>query len=150
MRKLIILAAALSPTALAAPFKIKPATVAAADVEIDRTPLKEIDSFHYSEVEEAYPYIGIKSIKSTITAQAIKDACGLAVRERLKTPGAAKFPNISKPIYFESAGTYLTRGQVDSQNSYGALLRSSFYCFTAFQGTAKGGTLYTHVILLDN
>lgn len=147
MRKLLVLVVLASATALAAPFKIKPAGIAAGDVKITKT--DSVKTFHYSTVESAYPYIGIKAVKGALTAQAIKDACGLEVRENLKTPGVAKFAKMSSPVYFENAGTYFLGGDVDSQNSYGAMVRSHFYCTIAFEGTAKGGTLYTSVDFSD-
>ena len=139
----MLLAALLSASALAAPFKLNPASVAAGDVKITKT--DSVKTFHYSTVESAYPYIGIKTVKGPVTAQAIKDACGIEVRENLKTPGAAKFVKMSSPVYFENAGTYFLGGDVDSQNGYGALIRSHFYCTIVFEGTVKGGTLYTSV-----
>ena len=145
MRKLIILAAALSPTALAAPFKLTPAKVAAGNVSIEKVTAGELETFHYSEVESAYPYIGIKTVRGVITAKAIKDACGVEARKNLKTPGVAKFVSMDNPTYFENAGTYFTSGEVDSQNSYGAMLRGTYFCLTVFEGNAKGGTLYTRV-----
>ena len=145
MKKLLMLAAMISAFALAAPFTLKPSKIAAGDVRIDQVTKSELETFHFSRVQEAYPYIGIKGVKGPITARAIKDACGIEVRENLKSPGSAKFLKMQNPVYFENAGVYFLGGDVDSQNGYGALLRSHYYCTAVFEGTAKGGTLYTKV-----
>ena len=142
-----MLVLATSASAVAAPFKLSPAGVAAADVRITKT--DSLDTFHYSTVEKAYPYIGIKRVNGPITARAIKDACGIEVRKNLKTPGVAKFVKMTNPVYYENAGTYFLGGEVDSQNSYGAMIRGRFYCTVVFEGNAKGGTLYTDADLLD-
>ncbi|GGI75399.1 hypothetical protein [Deinococcus wulumuqiensis] len=136
--------------ALAVPFKINPSIHAAADVKISDVGAESLKSFHYSTIENAYPYIGRKTVKGAITAQIIKDACGIQVRSGLKTPSVAKFARISAPIYFQDAGTYNVTGSVDSQNSYGAMVRGVFFCTSAFEGDGKGGTLYTKADILFN
>lgn len=61
------------------------------------------------------------------------DVCKKFVSHQLKSPSTAKYRN-----YFEDdgevivsgsgAGPYIVRSTVDSQNSFGALIRSSFTC----------------------
>jgi hypothetical protein len=52
----------------------------------------------------------------------LETTCQMAVRENLKSPSSAKF--IGVPV---SDGTYI-RGEVDAQNSFGAVIRNSFRC----------------------
>lgn len=47
------------------------------------------------------------------------------VPARLKAPATAKFSGVSVS---GSGGTYAVTGSVDSQNSFGALIRSTFSC----------------------
>lgn len=65
--------------------------------------------------------------KDTIGEQfAAKAACEQAVRERLKSPSSAEFPH-EYPSEVRP-GTYRMRSHVDSQNGFGAMLRSTFDC----------------------
>jgi len=47
------------------------------------------------------------------------------IPDRLKAPATAKFSNITTT---DNAGTYTVTGSVDSENSFGALIRSTFIC----------------------
>lgn len=69
---------------------------------------------------------------STTTANPTRDAaliCHKFVRERLKSPSTAKFPTSDEstvqPI---SGGDYEVTSYVDSQNAFGATLRSNYTC----------------------
>lgn len=48
------------------------------------------------------------------------------VKNRLKAPSTAKFLN-QAAVYDEATQTYKVQGDVDSQNSFGATIRSTFY-----------------------
>lgn len=53
-------------------------------------------------------------------------ACKDAVKERLKAPATAKFTNVNHVSAGEEAWT--VTGDVDSENSFGANLRTSWKC----------------------
>lgn len=135
--------------AQAAPFKLTPATVG--DARIRRYDDADFaKSFNYLEVQKAYPYISISSVKTVPTNNDLKAACKKAVLSVLKSPGSAKFPEFGDASYSAPGFIYAVGGKVDSQNSYGALLRSGFNCSTVFEGTTKGGTLWTLVDLFES
>ena len=48
------------------------------------------------------------------------------IKNRLKSPSTAKFSN-QQAVFDESSQIYKIQGDVDSQNSFGATLRSTFY-----------------------
>lgn len=48
------------------------------------------------------------------------------IKNRLKSPSTAKFLN-QKAVYDEKTQTYKVQGDVDSQNGFGAMVRSTFY-----------------------
>ncbi|GAA2696594.1 hypothetical protein [Actinoplanes palleronii] len=50
---------------------------------------------------------------------------GQFVPARLKAPATAKFSGVS---VYEAGGAYRVTGSVDSQNGFGALVRSAFSC----------------------
>ena len=50
------------------------------------------------------------------------------VSNRLKSPATADYPNISKTIYHQVDDVWVFNGYVDSQNSFGALIRTYFVC----------------------
>lgn len=128
-------------TAQAAPAEMVPARVAANEVrKVQDAEFAKI--FNYVEVQKAYPRVGIKGVVGTPGNEALKAHCVNYVRGLLKTPSVAKFATVSTPEYHTDAGIYYVSGKVDSQNSYGAMIRSTFYCQMIFSGTAKGGTLW--------
>lgn len=49
-----------------------------------------------------------------------------AVKSILKAPSTAKFPNINEWVFAKKDGKIYIQGYVDSQNSFGAMLRSNF------------------------
>ncbi len=51
--------------------------------------------------------------------------CEIAVREELKSPSTAAFSQMSAT---GSGGSWTARGVVDSENSFGAIVRASFQC----------------------
>ena len=68
-----------------------------------------------------------------------EDTCKDAVKNSLKSPGTAKFSGMStSPM---GTDEWDTTGEVDSENGFGALLRSSFSCHT----TLDSGTFHSKV-----
>jgi hypothetical protein len=53
-------------------------------------------------------------------------SCQKAIKSILKSPSTAKFPNISSWSFSKQDGNIIIQGYVDSQNSFGAELRSEF------------------------
>lgn len=62
---------------------------------------------------------------SKITALTYAQEC---VKERLKSPSSADFPWGSDCVTKISENTYVINSYVDSQNSFGAMLRTNFTC----------------------
>lgn len=56
-----------------------------------------------------------------------KTICELAIKRQLKSPSSADFVWTSMPTKVGS-GTYQWSSYVDAQNSFGATVRTSFYC----------------------
>jgi len=56
--------------------------------------------------------------------------CEDQVKERLKAPSTAKFDNEEA----SGSGTWTVTGTVDSQNSFGAMLRADFRCTVIVDG----------------
>ncbi|MCD0175211.1 hypothetical protein IHN32_04515 [Deinococcus sp. 14RED07] len=136
----VALAAAVA-SAQSKAFTLTPARIAANEVK----KVQDADfarSFNYLEVQKAYPYIGSKTIKGLPGNQVLRDRCLEYVRGTLKTPSVAKFVNVGTPRYYTDAGVYFVSGDVDSQNTYGAMIRSRFWCSMVFEGNAKGGILW--------
>jgi len=66
-----------------------------------------------------------------------------AVRDQLKAPSTAKFSSVwaSK----NNDGTWVVKGYVDAQNSFGATIRSSFKVMLKYNGSS--GFIVTSVII---
>lgn len=58
-------------------------------------------------------------------------ACQELVKDRLKSPASAKFSGLS---HTGTGDEYTVTGSVDSQNSFGALMRSDFVCTVRANG----------------
>ena len=61
------------------------------------------------------------------------DVCTQFVEDRLKSPGSAKFRNYFQDdgevtVTGSGDGPYIVTSSVDSENSFGALLRNNFVC----------------------
>jgi hypothetical protein len=57
----------------------------------------------------------------------------LAVQEKLKSPGSAEFPfDYENYVTIYDDTTYIVIAYVDSQNGFGALLRSDFNCLVTY------------------
>lgn len=54
-----------------------------------------------------------------------KDFCETAIKLTLKSPASAKFDRLAAD---EHTATIMVRGTVHSQNSFGAMLPTSFWC----------------------
>ena len=61
------------------------------------------------------------------------------VENQLKSPGTAKWPwdNTDKVTKHLGNGEYTIRTYVDSQNSFGALIRTNFSCTVQYTGNEK-------------
>lgn len=71
--------------------------------------------------------------------------CRKGVKRRLKAPATAQFNEDPEFIARYTDGMYLMSDSVDSQNGYGALIRTNFYC-TAVE---NGKLVYTRIIFRD-
>jgi hypothetical protein len=60
--------------------------------------------------------------------------CEKLVTNQLKAPATADFTGIT--TYKDTVGDYITKGAVDSENTFGANLRTTFLCIT-HQGTTR-------------
>lgn len=66
-----------------------------------------------------------KKMQETRSQREAEDACKDLVRQQLKSPGSADFQD---PGISGQGGTYTIVGTVDSQNSFGALVRLGYTC----------------------
>jgi hypothetical protein len=60
--------------------------------------------------------------------------CQVAVKERLVSPGSARFPIVSDTQITQTGDTFRVLGWVDSQNGFGAMLRSNYDCTVEIPG----------------
>lgn len=67
-------------------------------------------------------------------------ACKALVRERLKAPASADFSHVTMS---GSGPEYTVRGFVDSENGFGARLRSSFTCEATWNEASETATNLT-------
>lgn len=73
-----------------------------------------------------------KHRRATISVQM---HCEDWVKQRLKSPGSAKFASYHETGFIGSdSGPWTVSGYVDSQNSFGAFLRSNYVCRMRFEG----------------
>lgn len=70
------------------------------------------------------------SYNRDVDSYGAEDTCKDAVKNSLKSPGTAKFHNLTTTGY----GPWTTMGDVDSENGFGALIRSTFTCETTLEG----------------
>lgn len=66
------------------------------------------------------------NLLSTNETYIMKDAVEKLVKKVLKAPATAKFPNISEYSFSKDHGIITTEGYVDAQNSFGAMIRSTY------------------------
>jgi hypothetical protein len=55
-----------------------------------------------------------------------RTACERAITQRLKAPSTSKF--VSGAKVYEKEGKYYVAGEVDAQNSFGAMIRTQYVC----------------------
>lgn len=67
--------------------------------------------------------------------------CEKFVRNELKAPSTAKFAGPSETTANNAGATWTVRGWVDSQNGFGAQIRSNYECRATFTGRS-GGDLF--------
>ena len=130
-----------------------PSLVPAADVSIDDfkdiTRLCSQDSRQVSmDCSNASALFGAKNIEAATANVAepptgffastrVTKSCQASVKNKLKSPSTASF--VDQPLTVNTAklkGLYRLSGQVDAQNSFGAMLRQDYSCYFAY--TAKG------------
>lgn len=82
---------------------------------------------------------GSSSPKSDISDKYGASAiCRQYVEESLKAPSSAKFPSITnETITNPSLGTWEVLSYVDAQNSFGAMIRTEYYCIVFYLGKGK-------------
>lgn len=73
-----------------------------------------------------------KPSQSAMTTEA-RQQCRQSVKDKLKSPATARFSDESVSGSGPNA-TYTVTGSVDSENSFGALIRASFSCSVTFTG----------------
>ena len=59
------------------------------------------------------------------------------VKKRLVSPGSAKFPWFDRTVMKTGPDRYVVRGYCDSQNKFGALLRTDYVCQMEYLGDDK-------------
>lgn len=60
--------------------------------------------------------------------------CKSFVEDRLKSPASAEFPTLDFQAFPRGQDTYAIRSYVDSQNSFGAKIRTDFFCEVKWNG----------------
>lgn len=78
--------------------------------------------------------IGCAATPSVGTAYGARDACEQFVKDRLKSPGSAKFSEQSET---SRGKRWTAMGAVDSQNSFGGLVRNNYTCVARYIGGAN-------------
>lgn len=83
---------------------------------------EENSSYSNSNLSHSYSTTGVTSDeKGFAWAAAIQE-----IEARLKAPSTAKFPTFNEATISKSGSKYQIVGYVDSQNSFGAIIRASF------------------------
>lgn len=67
---------------------------------------------------------GIDTSDIEITAKVLSES---AVKSLLKAPSTAQFPSEEVRVFLIADSSVVIKGAVDAQNSFGAMLRSSYY-----------------------
>lgn len=60
--------------------------------------------------------------------------CQDFVKERLRAPATADFPSLDRTSWDMSDNTWVVKSYVDSQNGFGAMLRSNWHCKVQYVG----------------
>lgn len=64
---------------------------------------------------------------SSLGAHEVQAMCENQLKKTLKAPTTAKFPREKEPEF--TGGLWMYEDSVDSQNSFGAMIRSQYTCF---------------------
>lgn len=80
---------------------------------------------------------GSAQIDEQVQREDAKSACHKFVKDRLKSPSSAKF---SEEDYTGTDGVYTFKGAVDSQNSFGAMIRATWTCDVQSSGDEWRGS----------
>lgn len=127
---------------------------------VSPTPSNLVDSGiqRYSNPEYAQ-MVNYKTLSPNMNFQAVVKGlptdkfmiatCKQAILGILKAPSTAKFSSPKATLYHKEGQVYVNTGFVDSQNSYGAMLRSEYGCKSIFQGNRAGGTLFIYAYLFE-
>ena len=101
-----------------------------ADNPLCKMAVMKVGSKKFSEIGQK-----TKSAPAKV-AKAIPSICKTRITNSLKSPASARYPNEpqTKEIF---EGIYVIAGKVDAQNSYGALLRTSYHCYMYFSSDNK-------------
>ena len=78
------------------------------------------------ETEERADFIG-KQVRAWVATE-------MFIKDRLKAPGTAKFHGGSQDAVYLGDNRYRVVGSVDSQNSFGAMLRTDFQAIVRDEG----------------
>lgn len=60
--------------------------------------------------------------------------CQSFVKDRLKSPATADFPTLNFQAFPRGENIYAIRSYVDSQNTFGATIRTNFFCEVEWNG----------------
>lgn len=88
----------------------------------------------------AFGLVGCADTGSGGDVYGAESVCKKAVKNSVKSPGTAKFHNL---VTIPSGDGWDTDGDVDSENGFGALLRSHFECHATL--SANGDTYHGEV-----
>lgn len=100
------------------------------DNSLCKMALRKVGSKKFSQIGQTTKSAPAKTVK------AIPSICKTRVTNNLKSPASARYPNQPQTReIFE--GIYIVTGKVDSQNSYGALLRKGYHCYMYYSSDNK-------------
>lgn len=86
------------------------------------------DSLHQIELDEQIKQEAKeKGVDTTMLEIVSVRLAKESVKQILKAPSTAEFPGENQRIWYLPDSTVIVKGAVDSQNSFGAMLRSNFY-----------------------
>lgn len=69
--------------------------------------------------------------------------CQEFVRDRLKAPASAEFPRYTRADIVNTENRWKVEGWVDAENSFGARVRTSYYCILTYSAGDQSWTLET-------
>ncbi|MEI6061722.1 MAG: hypothetical protein WCR72_13510 [Bacteroidota bacterium] len=83
---------------------------------------------------------GIDTLTLEITAKVLNES---AVKQLLKSPSSAEFPAEEQKYWMLADSTVVVKGAVDAQNTFGAMLRTTFYTKLKWNGDYKDPSNWT-------